>query len=274
MIRLRRLRRMACTPRRALSARSSPSTAGCESSRDSRALSPKATDAPPEHRRRLCRISGRCPKTEAASRCARHAAQASGGAAGSGGVQRISSQRSLARWSSADASEIWSIGSKCTVHACGCSWMSHEGPELDSKLSTKGVQAITEAAMVLLMPRFLAAAALLSHGGRGGGSSGRQAPFHSNFGRVARHDSGNDYDSMTVADLKELAEERGIKEPGVGWPVCCLLLPFATDAFCRPNLASMLSAAAAVPPLDEQPCEPEQPAQAAAGRDERRWWWW
>ena len=79
---------------------------------------------------------------------------------------------------------------------------------------------------------------------------------------------------MTVADLKELAEERGIKEPGVGWPVCCLLTPFATDAFCRPNLASMLSAAAAVPPLDEQPCEPEQPAQAAAGRDERRWWWW
>ena len=29
------------------------------------------------------------------------------------------------------------------------------------------------------------------------------------------------YDSMNVADLKQLAERRGIKEQGVGWPVCC-----------------------------------------------------
>ena len=29
------------------------------------------------------------------------------------------------------------------------------------------------------------------------------------------------YESMTVADLKELAEKRGIKEPGVVWSDCC-----------------------------------------------------
>ena len=30
-----------------------------------------------------------------------------------------------------------------------------------------------------------------------------------------------DYKDMSKDDLKELAEERGIKEDGVGWPTCC-----------------------------------------------------
>ncbi len=29
------------------------------------------------------------------------------------------------------------------------------------------------------------------------------------------------YDDLSLDDLKRLAEERGIKEPGVGWPTCC-----------------------------------------------------
>ena len=39
--------------------------------------------------------------------------------------------------------------------------------------------------------------------------------------RIMRTGSGIVYDSMNVADLKQLAERRGIKEQGVGWPVCC-----------------------------------------------------
>ena len=29
------------------------------------------------------------------------------------------------------------------------------------------------------------------------------------------------YDSKTVAELKEIAERRGVKRPGVGWAKCC-----------------------------------------------------
>ena len=29
------------------------------------------------------------------------------------------------------------------------------------------------------------------------------------------------YDDLSLPDLKRLAEKRGIKEPGVGWPTCC-----------------------------------------------------
>jgi uncharacterized protein YunC (DUF1805 family) len=68
---------------------------------------------------------------------------------------------------------------------------------------------------------------LKSHGGGGGsggsgGSSGGGGGvwWGGSNGAGSAYGAG-DFDDMTLDELKEAAEELGIKQPGVGWPTCC-----------------------------------------------------
>ena len=61
--------------------------------------------------------------------------------------------------------------------------------------------------------------AIKKHGGSSGGGGGNGGVGGGCYGGSGS--GGYEYHDMTVDELKELAEDHGIKKAGVGWPKCC-----------------------------------------------------
>ena len=139
---LRRERRTTLTPCSTISAATRATEGSSLSSRDSRALRPKATASVRRHPPRLRRIASSCPKTEA--RCSAACQSTHSLALPRCGVQSVRSQRSRSVWSATLAIEMLSMGSKPMAQTSGSapsSCISQEEPELDSKSTTNGTTA-------------------------------------------------------------------------------------------------------------------------------------